>query len=252
MADKLQRPGCAIPTRWHNGRWALDLDCFEQAARQPNSRVFVLCSPMNPCGSVYQPDELQQIIALAEQHNLMILSDEIHADLVLDAAQPHCPIAKLMGEGHPQVITFMSASKTFNVAGLGCAFAVVANAALRQRFRSAVERFMGAPNLLGQLATQAAFSQASDWHQALLGYLRGNRDLWVQAINAIDGLRTHANPATFLSWIQGDANSYRRFQQVGILPSNGQPFGDAHCVRVNFACPHAGLQQAIERLQDLL
>ncbi|MFT4993708.1 MAG: cystathionine beta-lyase [Paraglaciecola sp.] len=235
-----------------NNRWTLDFTQLEIQARDPKCKLFIICNPMNPLGSVLTADELQTVAQICQANGVVLCSDEIHCDLILDEQAKHIPAGKL-----PQLrdrsVTLMAASKTFNVAGLGTAFAIIPNPGLRQRFNAAAQGIMPWANVLGLVAAQAAFTECDDWHQGELAYLRGNRDYLVEQINAIEGLRLLKPQATFLAWIDAsglgveDPQAY--FESKGVGPSAGIDFGDKGFVRINFGCPRTYLEQLIARLK---
>ena len=233
-------------------RWTLDFAQLEEQAADPKCKLFIICNPMNPVGSVLREDELQRVAGICLANDVLLCSDEIHCDLILDEKAKHIPAGKL-----PQLsdssITLMAASKTFNVAGLGTSFAIIPNRKLRQRFNASAQGIMPWPNVLGLVATQAAFTECDEWHQAELTYLRANRDYLVEQINAIDGLRILRPEATFLAWIDAsglhveDPQAY--FESKGVGPSAGIDFGDKGFVRINFGCPRVYLEQLISCLK---
>ena len=148
-----------------------------EARITPRTRLFLLCNPHNPVGRVYTREELTRLALICEKHNLIICADEIHCGLVLDRDQTHVPIATLDPAIARRTVTLMSPSKTFNLPGLGCAFAIIPDGQLRRRFRQAMAGIVPGVNLLGYIAALAAYRDGADWHEALLAYLRANRDL---------------------------------------------------------------------------
>ena len=232
-------------------RYTLDFAQLERAASDPKCKLFILCNPMNPVGSVLTDSELATIAQICQRHDVLLCSDEIHCDLVLDENAQHIPAGR-QDALTDNSITLMAASKTFNIAGLGAAFAIIPNVELRRRFNAAAQGIMPWVHILGLVATEAAFTQCDDWYQDLLAYLRTNRDNLVAQINRIDGLRLLPPQATFLAWIDGSGlgvdSPQRYFEALGVGPSPGADFGDKHFVRINFGCPQAHLQEAIKRL----
>ncbi|MDK9716315.1 MAG: pyridoxal phosphate-dependent aminotransferase [Trichlorobacter sp.] len=256
----LTAPGLAgrelisVPLVEQQGRWEMDLEALEQAIT-PRTRLLMLCSPHNPVGRVWSRDEQLALAALAERHNLIVCSDEIHAGLVLESATPHVPFAILAPELAQRTITLLAPSKTWNIPGLGCSFAVIPDKQLRQSFRGVMAGIVPHVNLLGYTATLAAYRDGDPWRQALLGYLRQNRDLVLEAIQVMPGLKTWPVEATYLSWIDarglGVADPARFFEQAGVGLSDGVPFGAPGFVRLNFGCPRSLLQQALERMKTV-
>ena len=159
-----------------DGRWTIDLDELEKQAADPACKLFIMCNPMNPIGSVLTSQELERIADICISNNVMLCSDEIHCDIILDENAKHIPAGKLAGfKG--EAITLMAASKTFNVAGLGTSFAIIEDPATRHKFNLAAKAMVPWVTVLGLTATQAAFTQCDDWHQAfsLLHYSRSSQ-----------------------------------------------------------------------------
>jgi len=158
-----------------DGRHAVDWDALERAVT-PRTRILFLCSPHNPVGRTFSREELGRFGALAERHDLVLVSDEIHCDLILDDA-PHTPVAALSPGVAARTVTLMAPSKTYNLPGLATAFAVISDSRLRTRFVRAMAGFIPEMNPFGLVACEAALRHGEPWRQALLAYLRGNRDL---------------------------------------------------------------------------
>ncbi|WP_416307330.1 MalY/PatB family protein [Neptunicella sp. SCSIO 80796] len=240
-----------IPTVEDQGRWMMDLQQLEQQAADPACKLLIICNPMNPVGSVLNAVELDKIADICTRHNVLLCSDEIHCDLILDEQAKHIPASKIEALKH-QSVTLMAASKTFNVAGLGTSFAIIPDPKLRLKFNQAARGIVPWVNIMGLAATEAAFTLCDDWHQAQLAYLRSNRDYLVTQINQIDGLRMNTPQATFLAWVDGSGlgveSPQRWCEAKGVGPSPGVDFGDKQFVRFNFGCPRHYLEQAIERL----
>ncbi|WP_158966701.1 MalY/PatB family protein [Paraglaciecola sp. L3A3] len=235
-----------------DGRWTIDLAELEKQAADPACKLFIVCNPMNPVGSVFSEHELQRITEICQQNDVLLCSDEIHCDLILDEKAKHIPAGKI-SEFNGKVITLMAASKTFNVAGLGTSFAIIEDAKTRVEFNNAARGIMPWVTVLGLEATLAAFTQCDQWHAELLQYLRANLDYLEQEINSIDGLTLLRPQGTFLAWIDcsglGVENPQKYFEDKGVGPSPGIDFGDKNFVRINFGCPRSQLEQAIARLK---
>jgi cystathionine beta-lyase len=199
--------------------------------------------------------------------NTVIVSDEIHCELLLGGAQ-HTPIASLSPEIAENSITLVAPSKTFNIAGLFCGFAIIPSPKLRIQYKHQLERMTLHPNSLGQLSAQAAYSGACDeWLAELLAYLTANRDFAVQYIESeLPGIRTTAPDATYLLWldcnelvkngrIPEDFSPYGFFlQQAKVALNDGVPFGSGgeNFVRLNFGCARSTLEEALERMKKAL
>lgn len=241
-----------VGTVLEKGRWTMDFEQLETLAKDPKTSLFILCNPMNPVGSVLTEAELQEVARVCSDNGVFVVSDEIHCDLILDPNAKHLPTAKLDSMAS-QSITLMAASKTFNIAGLGVSFAIIPDAKIRQQYVRAAMGHMPWANIMGLVATEAAFTQCDDWHSNLLDYLRDNRDYLVDEINAIDGLQLVSPQATFLAWVNGSGlnvpSVQRYFESRGVGPSPGADFGNKDFIRINFGCPRQYLNQAIERIR---
>ncbi len=187
-------------------------------------------------------------------HGLLLCSDEIHCDLVLEPkATPHHTAVGLPDALRANTITLMAASKTYNIAGLACAYAVIPDAGLRQRFRRSAGKMMPEISPLSFVATEAAYRYGEPWRQALLAYLRTSRDLLRECIAAWEP-RVMMSPleATYLAWLDVRGlqleHPGKYFEHHGLGFSDGPAFGAPGFVRLNFGCPHSVLREALERL----
>ncbi len=234
-----------------DGIWRWDMNALERAIT-PSSRLLLLCNPHNPVGRVFTRDELRGIADVCVRHNLVLCSDEIHGGLILDTAKRHVPAATLGYDIAQQTVTLMSASKTFNLPALGCAYAIAANAQLRAKLRKAMAGIVHHVGMMGYIATQAAYRDGKSWHLALLDYLRSNRDLVEREVGRMPFLRIWHAEATYLSWIDARAlrvdNATTFFEEAGVGLYDGALFGATGYLRLNFACPRALLEQALERM----
>ncbi|WP_374680715.1 MalY/PatB family protein [Accumulibacter sp.] len=233
------------------GRWVWDFAALHKAVT-PSSRLLLLCHPHNPVGRAWDDDELAQIAAFCKRHQLIVCSDEIHCQLLLDRHLRHRPLATIDADIAQRSITLMAPSKTYNIPGLGCAFAVIPDAALRRRFKATMHGIVPHVNALGLAATEAAYRDCDDWQQALLAVLRDNRDRVAAVLGDIPGLTVNQVEATYLAWIDaralgvGDAAVF--FENAGVGLSNGADFGLPGWLRLNFGCPRATLDAALERM----
>ena len=234
-----------------NGAWHWDMAALERAIT-PSSRLLLLCNPHNPVGRVFSRDDLREIADACARHNLILCSDEIHNGLVLDPNKRHIPVASLSEEIAQRTVTLMSASKTFNLPALGCAYAIASNPDVRAKLKKAMAGIVHHVGLMGYIATEAAYRNGKDWQLALLDHLRGNRDLVEREIAKMQGLRIWHAEATYLSWI--DARELRTddplqfFSDAGVGLYDGALFGAPGFLRLNFACPRPLLERALERM----
>jgi cystathionine beta-lyase len=234
-----------------NNRWQFDFDRLEQSITA-KTRLFMLCNPHNPIGRVYQRDELAALAAICCSHDMVICSDEIHCDLILDRQKRHIPTATLDPEVAARTITLMAPSKTYNLPGLGCAFAVISEQNLRQKFKKAMAGIVPGVNALGYTAARAAFEDGADWQAALLDYLRGNRDAVKQAVGRMDRLSMAPVEGTYLAWIDvrdaGLNNPSAFFEEAGVGLQDGIEFDGPGFMRLNFGCPRSLLEKALSRM----
>lgn len=236
-------------------RWEIDFDALE-AAVTGRTKLFFLCNPHNPLGRVFRRDELIRIAEFCLKHKLILCSDEIHCDLILDTL-PHYPTSTLGAEIATRTVTLMAPSKTYNVPGLGTSFAVISDPQLRSTFVRATAGIVAEVTNLGFTACEAAYRDSEPWRQALLEYLRGNRDFLLDYIaREIPGVRVEAPiEATYLAWLNvqalGLSDPIAHFEQHGVGLSDGGFFGERRGlhVRINFGCPRATLAEGLRRMK---
>lgn len=248
-----QRAHTDVPLVLSNGRWVWDESALAAAVR-PQSRLLMLCNPQNPGGTIFTRGELARLAAFAEKHGLVICSDEIHAEILLDEGKPHVPIASVSPEASRRTVTLISPNKAFGFPGAGCAFAVIEDAALRKAFSADHHATVHDASVFGYEAALAAARDCDDWLAAQLAYLRANRDLVEREIAAMPGLKMAHVEATYLAWIDasglGVADPHKHFLDHGVAMSPGSQFGDARFVRLNFGTRRALLKQALERISS--
>ena len=241
-------------TRGAGGRPAFDLDALE-AALTPETRLFILCNPHNPLGRAWTASELRALLGLCASRGVTVCSDEVHGGLVLDPPHAYTPAAVAAPALADRLVTLLSPSKTFNVPGLSCAFAVIPDPALRQRFRAAMAGIVPHVNLFGWVAAEAAYRHGEPWRLALLQVLRANRDAVESAARAWGVDMPHAE-ATYLAWLDfrpwlgrmGGLSPAQFFLAHGVALMDGAPFGAPGFARLNFACPPALLDEALGRM----
>jgi cystathionine beta-lyase len=243
----------SVPLVLDDNVWVWNFAAIDAALGASRAKLFELCHPHNPVGRMWQEDELWQIAALAEKHDLIVCSDEIHNGLILTPSRHHRLFASLAPEVAARTITLMAPSKTFNIPGLGAAFAIISDAGLRRRFHDAMSGIVPHVNLLGMVATEAALTRCDDWHADLIAYLRSNARAVEQAVAALPGLTMASIEATYLAWIDVTALSLadpiKHFEAHGLGLSNGADFGAPGFVRLNFGTRRAFLDEALLRLE---
>ena len=245
----------------------LDLDVFTKAFHSNNARtrMFLLCHPHNPLGNVFSRDELQSMAEICLQNDTIIVSDEIHSELMLGGSK-HLPMAMLSDDIADKTITLIAPSKTFNTAGLFSAFAIIPNADLREKFKKANEQITGHVSSLGIIAAEAAFSGVcDDWLAELLVYLKNNRDFVVDYLTEnFPETRFTIPDTTYLQWI--DFGAYVKSGHISDMPykfflenakvalNDGSSFGDGceNFARLNFGAPRSLVAEALDRMRNAL
>ena len=244
-----------VPLVRESNRWLIDFDELEKSIT-PRVRLLLFCNPHNPVGRVYSRRELEKLVSLCDRHDIIICSDEIHCDLILDSDKRHIPTATVYREGAERTITLMAPSKTFNIPGLGCSFAVISNRQLRQSFSRAMAGIVPEVNILGFSAAEAAYRDGWDWLADLLEYLRGNSLLVEKEIGSMADLSMQHAEATYLAWIDGRRvdriSPGRFFERFGVGLSEGSDFGFPGYLRLNFGCRRSLLQEALQRIKKAL
>jgi cystathionine beta-lyase len=245
------RPLATAPLRLHDGHWGWDFAALE-AALTPETRLLLLCHPHNPVGRAWTLAELEAISYFCQRHDLLVCSDEIHCGLVLDGGGAHLPLACVDANIARRSITLMAPSKTYNIPGLGCAFAVIPDPTLRRRFLAAMNGIVPHVNLLGLAACEAAYRDCDDWHAELINYLSANRDAVESAVAEMPGLAMTHVEATYLAWIDVRALGVEQpaafFEAAGVGLSDGADFGLPGWLRLNFGCPRSTLDSALARM----
>lgn len=254
-------------THGHTLHHEIDWDVFEGAIHSQGAKtsMFLLCNPHNPTGTIYSDEELARMVEICEREDIVICSDEIHSELLMDGNK-HTPIAMLSPEAAQRTITLVAASKTFNVAGLFVGFAIIQNKELREKFKADMEQLTFHTNSLGHLASEIAFSGECDsWLEELLAYLTENRDFVVDYVKKnLPGVRVSKPDATFLAWLDFselvesgkiEGSLQRFFMEKGKVAFNeGAAFGPGGegFVRLNFGCPRETLVDGLERVKAAL
>jgi cystathionine beta-lyase len=243
-----------------NGSYSIDFDQFEQAITG-QTRIFILCNPHNPVGRAFRADELEKMAEICLRLGVIICSDEIHCDLVFSGHR-HFPIAALNPEIAQNTITLMAPSKTYNIAGLSCSFAVIQNKELRRTFLGASRGLISMVNILGQVAALAAFKESQSWLDELLCYLEANRDFLYEYVkNEFPGISMGLPEATYLAWLdcrqldlQGQSPHDFFLEKGRVAMNKGEDFGSSSrgFVRLNFGCPRPMLVEALERMKKAL
>ena len=241
-----------------DGRWTFDWQAMANAVT-PETKIFLLCNPQNPLGRVFSAAEVAKLGAFCEAHDLVLVSDEIHCDLIFDeTATPHFSALNLPENPAKRAITLLAPSKTWNIAGLGYAFAVIPDDSIRRRFIAARGHTLAEINALSYHAAEAAYRDGEPWRKELMAYLKSNRDTLVDFIRTrCPGLSATAGEATYLAWIDargmGVENPAAHFEKkAGLFLSDGAYFGWPGWIRFNFGCPRARMLEGLEKIAGAL
>ncbi len=238
-----------------DGRWEFDWAKMEEAVSE-KTKVFLLCNPQNPLGRVFSAAEVVKLAEFCEAHDLVLVSDEIHCDLILDEERTqHFSALNLPEHLAKRTITLLSPSKTWNIAGLGYAFAIIPDDSIRRKFSAARGHTLAEINALSYYAAEAAYRDGEPWRKELIAYLKSNRYELVRFITEeCQDLSIHSPEATYLAWIDaremGVENPADFFEkQAGLFLSDGNFFGWPGYVRFNFGCPRSRMREGLEKIK---
>ena len=244
-----------IPMKNENNRWALDFEAIDKAIKS-NTKMFLFCNPHNPGGTMFTEEELLKFGEICKKHDLIICSDEIHCDLILNKNKKHIPIASLTPELAERTITLMAPSKTYNIAGLGCSFAVIPDETIREKYNKAMADIVPHVNLLGYTAALAAYRDGDEWLEEMLEYLRGNYQLIRNFVDKTPGLTMTDQDSTYLAWIDANGlgleNPSAFFEEAHVGMSDGATFAGPGFVRMNFGCARSVLIEALKRIETAI
>ncbi len=247
------------PLKYENGLYSMDLDALESFMKD-GARMFILCNPHNPTGNTWPAPLLKQVGDMCLKYNVLLVSDEIHGDLVYKGNR-HIPMAGLSEEIAANTITCMAPSKTFNLAGLSTSFLVIPDEKKRRQYERKLDQVhVGAGNIFGYTAMEAAYREGMDWLNQLMEYLEGNLVLLRAFVAAyLPAIKVIMPQATYMVWL--DCSGMRlssaglksfMVNRAGLGLSDGPVFGigGEGFQRINIGCPRSVLQQALIKLQD--
>jgi cystathionine beta-lyase len=240
-----------------DGRYEMDFAAWETRLTGRET-MMILCSPHNPGGRVWTQAELRGVADFCLRHDLILVSDEIHHDLVMPG-QKHTIMANAAPDIADRLVMMTATTKTFNIAGAHSGNVIIADPVLRARFAARMNAMGISPNSFGMFMATAAYSpEGAAWVDALVAYLDGNAQIFNNGINAIPGLRSMNLEATYLAWVDfaGTGMAQAEFiarveKQAKIAANHGTPFGTGgeSYLRFNLACPRAQVIEAVARLQ---
>jgi len=249
------------PLKLTAGYYGMDFDDLETRLRD-GVKMMILCSPHNPVGRVWTAEELLRVTEICSKYGVLIISDEIHSDLIYKRYK-HIPIASLPGTASDNIITCISPTKTFNMAGLASSFTFIPDRKMKKLFEKELERTgAGMNNIFGMIGGEAAFRYGEEWLEDLLAYLQGNLDLVLQFFEErVRSIRVIKPEGTYLVWLDCrelgmDVSALREFfiHQAGVGLNEGTTFGvdGAGFMRMNFACPRPVLLEGLKRIENAI
>lgn len=246
--------------RLDGGRYEVDLDALERDFRESGAKAMILCSPHNPVGRVWTRDELVRMGEVALKAGAVVISDEIHCELILKGYK-HIPFASISPEFEANSVTCFAASKTFNVAGMHCSVAIIPDEEMRKKFNQVRSGIQGTPDFLAIIAMEAAFRHGDEWLAQLMGYIEGNvqflLEYFAERIPAIKPIKPEG---TYLVWLDcrglgiKDPKELQRFfnEQAKVGMNAGYSFGPGGegFMRMNIGCPRSILEEGLGRIEE--
>lgn len=241
----------------NDGTFIVDFEAFEQALAQ-NVKAYILCNPHNPGGYVWDEATLKEIVRLCAQYDVVIISDEIHADLMING-EKHIPIAKVAGDEINRIVTCMAPTKTFNLAGIQVSYMIVPDKNKRLQLEAVnMASGQGSLNTFASVALQAAYTEGSPWLDELLPYVSANMDYVKEELEQIPGIRIIKPQSTYLIWIDyrelklEEKNIMNRLLEIGKLALEpGTKYGEEGqgFLRMNVACSFETVRDGVERFK---
>ena len=241
--------------RDENYHYSMDLDALE-AVLSPDIKSLILCNPHNPVGRVYTKEELLRLQAFCTEHNLLVISDEIHCEL--DLEDRHIPFFAVSDDAAAYSVTVSSAGKICNIPGLPMGFAIIPSERLREKFISRQDGLQPCANVLTLAAYEKAYDGSCDeWKEELRAYLRENRDLAEERFRRIPEIKTPHNEGTYLLWLDCTAlgmDDPAKFflEKARVMVSSGKIYGYQWYVRFNYGCPRSQLEEALDRIENAI
>jgi cysteine-S-conjugate beta-lyase len=242
------------PMRFTDTSWEIDFDGLETLPTQ-KTKVFMLCNPHNPTGRVFTREELERLAAFVQKHDLLVISDELHAELILDGS--HIAFASLPGMVQ-RTVTLTGPCKAYNTAGLGGGVMLSFNTELLEKIKKATKGLMGHPNSLSMTMWQAGLEESGAWLSDTLNYIRGNRDYltaWLR--DHLPEVRSHPLEGTYLAWMDFNAFPFATdlfkilLEDAKVGLNDGPPYGAGYSgwLRINLGTSRAILVEALSRIE---
>ena len=242
----------SIPLVIEGDRYVFDFPAMEAAVTE-KTKLFILCNPHNPVGRAWSRPELEELVDFCRRHELILISDEIHCDLLLYDDIQHHTVLNVDDWCFDHALTLMAPSKTFNVPGLSCSFILIPNPALRLRFQRASRGMITEINCLGYVGCEAAYRHGGPWLKEVRKVIRGNYEHAYRFIREnMPRIHTFSMEATYLAWMDvrglGRDRPELFFEEHGVGLSNGALFGAPGFLRLNIGCPRKMVDMALERM----
>jgi len=240
-----------VPLLREGMNYSFDWNGMRNAA--PAARLLMLCNPQTPVGKIHSREDLERLAEFCERNDMLLCSDEIHCDIVLEPGMKHTSILAIE-RARERSILLMSPSKTFNTPGLFFAFAAIPNTPLREAFKRVLRGSYEWVNIFGMEAARAAYAECGEWRAQLTGYLRGNRDFMRSFVKTnLPELTMGPCHSTYVAWLDarslGVEKPAKFFEEAGVGVSDGADYGESGMIRLNYACPRAMLEAGLRRMQ---
>lgn len=244
-----------------DGRLYMDFEQLESIITK-KTKMIIISNPHNPGGSVWTEEELKKLGEICEKNDMMVVSDEIHSDLVFQPHR-HIPFAKVVPQEKVKSICCMAASKTFNLAGLSTSLVIAPDKDILEKYNQLMQvSHINMGNIFGSIATQTAYDEGSDWLDQLMDYLIGNRDFLAEFIDTkLKPVRMLVPEATYLAWVDfsglglsQDNLNHWLINEAKVAMNSGTMFGPGGdgFIRINFACPRSMLVEALKRIEEAM